>query len=263
MRAMDDLEAAVRCVTWQMRDFAGCLARGAHLADDLDHSECDGCAPALRSVGGLCSACWTRVEQVVADWDAWEAVLGDEPRAFTPEPVGRSTPGPRIPWSRMQVDVAVVRGLDTRRGALARNWVSNDRGAMDALRFARAAASTMREHPRVEGSRRLGRTQCPKCKVLSLIYRPPAAPGSDATVVCAICGYTIDGDRYEVLAAIEAQCCRRCKSEQGCAEAGCRCHVSAPVPAWQQSSRPSETIVLEPGNAWHRRLRAELLEERP
>lgn len=258
---MNDLEAAIRCITWSTPRVKGCVVVGKHVNDDQDHSDCDGCAPALRSVGGLCRACWIRLEQVLASWATWDAVLGAEARAFTPESSGRSQPGPRIPLTRMQVEVAMVREFDSRRGKLASLWVATENGAMDAVRFTRAAASTMRAHPDKEVTRSLQRTRCPRCKTASMIYQPPAVPGSDAMVKCVICGYTIDGEHYERLAAIEEQCCRKCRSDEGCLDGSCRCHVSAAVPAWQQTSKATESIVLDPSNPAHRRLYAEFFEE--
>lgn len=250
------------CATWRTPGFTKCVVPGKHVNDDLDHSECLGCLPAVAEPGSkLCRACLTVLEQVVASWSTWFAVLGDEVRAFTPESSGRSQPGPRLPLSPMQVEIAVVRQLDTRAGKPVPMWASTEPGAMDALRFRRAASSAMRAHPVKEQAHKLPRTRCPKCKTLSMIYQPPAVPGSDAMVKCVLCGYTLDGEHYEKLAAIEAQCCRRCRSDEGCREGSCRCHVSAPVPAWMLSSSPEQLIELDPLDPADRALKESLSEE--
>lgn len=259
---MSRLDLDFYCVTWRIPGFAGCVVPARHMVDDLDHSTCSGCLPAIAHPGSkLCLPCLTRLEQVVASWDTWATALGDEVRALTPEQSGHARPGPRLPLSRMQVEVSVVRGLYTRGEKTLLVWSSTEAGATDAVRFTRAAASTMRSHPVNEQARKLPRTRCPKCKTASMIYQPPAVVGSDAMVKCVLCGYTIDGEHYEKLAAIETQCCRRCRSDDGCVDGSCRCHSSAAVPAWMQSSSPEEVIALDPLNPAHRSLHQALAEQ--
>jgi hypothetical protein len=226
------------CITNTTPGSRPCLTRGEHLPD-CDWDECEGCKPREAHRGFLCAGCWDRLEQTDADWGAFLRLMRGVVRAVTPERGARSVPGPRLPLSPLQVDVDTVTRIEAGRHSVLDMWVSSEAGAAAAVRFTRAARHVMLKHPTREAVSRITRSRCGACQQRTLVYEPPQWEGADATVQCLNygCGNVMDHTAFERLALVEAQCCRRCRGEESCGDAGCTCHRFAPVPEWQRTTR--------------------------
>lgn len=241
------------CITHTMPGRA-CTIRDTH-TPDCNTDDCTGCRPREAHRGFLCVYCWERLEQTDADWGAFLRLTNGVARTVMPDTPARSLPGPRLPLTALELDLDAVARAVAGRHEVLDVWVASEDGARQAVRFTRQARHVMRKHPTKETTSRITRTRCPACKQATLVYEPPQWEGADAQVVCLQCGNTMDHTRFEQLASIEAQCCRRCRSDEGCTAGGCTCHRFAPVPSWQQTSR-GEFEPFDPTRPEH----AELLE---
>jgi hypothetical protein len=234
-----------------MRDANPCYTAG-HLAD-CDWAECEGCRPAEAAHGFVCEPCYRRIAEADTRWDEFLTMLGGEDRAQSPDlNGGHGHAGPRIPIPALQVDIDEVNNL--RGAATVDMLVSTELGAADAVRFAHKVTIYTMKHPTQEWAKNLPLSRCEKCRQRSLVYQPPAAPGSKAVIRCLRCSHSMDEDTFERYAAIEVQCCRRCRSELGCTGRTCTCHTFAPVPQWQQTAK-GITEVFDPRKPEHAALR--------
>lgn len=176
------------CITNQMDDWRSCTIRDAHTVRCEHPETCTGCLPKLASVGLLCTSCWGRVEQAFADWTPQRArLMASIDRAVQRDPGGGRGSGPDgyvpIPGTLLAVD-EVESYLRSGGWGDARLWVSSERGAMDAVRFAAAVPRALRTHELEERVRPMRRVRCPECGQLSFVRNPPAAAGAPVTVVC-------------------------------------------------------------------------------
>lgn len=207
------------CITNQMDDFRSCTIRGEHKVscDGIAYrwnpkryqwdvaGTCTGCLPRLARVGLLCAACYERVQYAWAEWTPErEALLGSIDRAVQRDTGGR-TSGPEgfvpIPGTILAVN-EISSYLGTWEGNIEL-WVSTERGAMDAVRFARAVPAALRTHELEEKAHKIRRTRCSKCRQLTLVWKPPAEAAGHVTIVCANCGHELPQSAFEWVAAVE------------------------------------------------------------
>ena len=217
----------VVCITNEMPDFRSCTVKGEHLriCDGFEYAwnpkrqreeatgrECRGCLPREAKKGLLCWSCWDRVQHAMTEWTPWiERILLTIDRAVQSDNGGiRSDALGHINIAATRLAVDEVRSYLRSCTGTAEAWVSAEAGAMDAVRFARAASSAVRTHELEEKTHRIQRVRCPKCRHLSLAWTPPYArppfPFSpDVTVSCQnpSCGHRIDQSVFEALAKIE------------------------------------------------------------
>lgn len=207
------------CITNQMGDFRSCTIRGEHtvrcdgrryrwnrrLADWEVAGDCTGCLGQLAKVGLLCIACYERVQHAFTEWTPErEAILGSIDRAVQRDTAGRSS-GPEgyvpIPGTLLAVN-EIGSYLGTFPGHLDL-WVSSTRGAMDAVRFARAVSSALRTHELEEKEHKIRRTRCPECKQLTLMWTPPTEAGGQVSIKCRSCLAEVPHESFEKVTAIE------------------------------------------------------------
>ena len=207
------------CITNQMDDFRSCTIRGEHKVscngyryrwDDRRRQwqnvgECTGCLGRLAKVGLLCIACYEKVQHAFVEWTpAREAAMGSIDRAVQRDTAGR-TSGPEgyvpIPGTILAVN-EINSYLGSFPGRLDL-WVSTERGAKDAVRFARVVPAALRTHELEEKQHQVRRTRCPQCRQLTLVWKPPAEPGASVKVVCRSCLHELPQDAFEKVAAIE------------------------------------------------------------
>lgn len=243
---------ALACITTTMPNVRSCTVRGEHV-DSCQLETCAGCRPRPARFGILCAACWFDLEHAVADYSAARPRLAAAGgHAVSPER-GSTHAGPRLPLTGLEVDLdALDRAHSAIRFPLSL-WVSDEAGARAAVTFTRLVHRLLPRHPWKEDPHNLPRTRCPNCSLLTLRELPPTHKGDARTVACKNCGHTLDQSAYEALAAIEAQCCRRCR-DTTCNDPECRCHRVAAVPEWMQSTR-GEFVPYDPTNPEHRALR--------
>ncbi|WP_349862629.1 hypothetical protein [Leifsonia sp. WHRI 6310E] len=209
------------CITNQMDDARSCTIFGQHtvLCDGNRYrwnerrgewdvaGPCTGCLPRLARVGLLCAACFERVQYAFAEWTPErEAMLGSIARAVQRDTGGR-TSGPEgyvpIPATILAVN-EIGSYLGTFPGDIEL-WVTSPRGAMDAIRFARAVPEVLRTHELEEKAHKIRRTRCPECRQLTMVWTPPATPSAPVRVVCSNpeCDGELQQDSFEKVAAIE------------------------------------------------------------
>ena len=240
------------CITHWVDDLRPCF-RNMHYADCENPETCKGCVPREAADGYVCAPCSSDIRRALADWAEFMTLLGNEQRAVTPEPGGStSKPGSRLPISVMQQAIEAVSRLQASRPPAERLWVTTPEGASDAVKFAREVRWVLFNYPTRELESQIRSSRCPSCGILALVYEPVAQEGGDAFVKClhAGCGNVMDHTTYERLALMEAQCCRRCRSDDGCTDTACKCHLFAPVPEWQRTAK-GEFEPFDPGNPEH------------
>lgn len=240
------------CITHWVDDLRPCF-RNVHYADCPNPETCTGCVPREAVDGFVCAACSSMITKAIRDWDEFTALLGNETRAVTPEPGGATAkPGSRLPLSPLQLTFDVVRRHEASRPSASRLWVTTPHGAADAVRFAKEVRRAVFNYPTRELESQIRSSRCSHCGMLTLVYEPVQTVGGDAFVKCLNtgCGQIMDHLAYERLALMEAQCCRRCRSEDGCTNTGCTCHTFAPVPEWQRTAK-GDTEPYDPHNPEH------------
>lgn len=239
------------CITHHMDGVRPCTVRDLHYAA-CEGDPCTGCVPREATHGYVCTACWHRLERAFTEWAAFLAAFAGEARAVQPEPGGStSKPSSQVPLSPLQL---AIDSIGRYHAQDARLWVETPQGAQQAVLFTREMERAARAFPRAENPTKLPTTRCPNCRQRSLVYEPAPSEGADATVHCLNCDHTMDHASFETLALIEAQCCRRCRSDDGCIDRACTCHRFAPVPEWQRTSK-GDTVPYDPNNPTHRALR--------
>ncbi len=236
----------IHCITNDTPGLRSCTIRGEHRDDPLCVREtCTGCAPRPAEHGFLCARCWFNLEHALSDWAAASRLLAGVDRAISPDGASRAHAGPRLPFTVLDLDRDAINRLRARIRYPLLAWVSTEEGAADAARLTRAINYALPRHPVREDPHAIARTRCPDCSLLTLVYQPAQYAGDIATVTCSNCGNTLEHTAYEALAAIEAQCCRRCRSASACTDTACRCHQVAAVPEWQKTAR-GEHIPYDP-----------------
>lgn len=161
---------------------------------------CKGCVPQPAGVGLLCLTCWLNLEQALADWPRFEALIRGVDRAVRADGGGRSGSAAGyvpIPGTALSVEECLSY-LAGEAWSDARAWVSAEVGARNAVLFTRAAQVAYRSHPIEEKPRKLRRVRCPACRSLSFVRSPPEGADMPVVVKCqnAGCGKTIrEGDK--------------------------------------------------------------------
>lgn len=246
-------ETPMLCITHQIKGVRPCTVRDIHYAACERPETCTGCVPREAQHGYLCQPCWGRLERAVSDWAIFHRTFAGEVRAVQPEPGnGTSKPSSTVPLSPLQLAMdAIARFEKSRPGAL-RLWPTTEAGAEDAVRFTREVEKAIRAFPTKENPSKIPTTRCPKCGRRTLVYEPAAFQGGDASVKCLNheCRNVMDHSSFERIALIEAQCCRRCRSDEGCTNVECTCHTFAPVPEWERTSK-GDVVPFDPKNPTH------------
>lgn len=243
------------CITHYTADLKPCY-RAIHYADCDDPETCRGCVPREAVDGLVCGTCSGRLHKALTNWTEFLTLFAGEQRAVQPEPGGSvSKPSSTVPLSPLQLTIdEILRYVASRPGA-DRLWVTTPTGAADAVRFTRAVERAKRQFPSREDETKIRNSRCPACGIQSLVYEPAQEQGGEAFVRCLRheCGNIMDHTAFERLALIEAQCCRRCRDDEGCTNTDCTCHRFAPIPEWQRT-RVGDFEPLDPKNAAHRAL---------
>ena len=242
------------CITHYIDGIDACTVRAIHFAACERPDTCHGCVPREAQHGYLCQPCWGRLERSSSDWAVFRRTFAGEVRAVQPEPGNvTSKPSSTVPLSPLQLAMdAIVRYSKSRPGAL-RLWPTTPEGAEDAVRFTRDVERAVRAFPTKEQPSKIPTTRCAQCGRRTLVYEPAASEGADATVQCLNieCRHTMDHSSFERIALIEAQCCRRCRSDDGCRNTACACHTFSPVPEWERTNKPGEEQPYDPNRPSH------------
>lgn len=198
------------CVTNSMSDFRSCTHKDAHTPqcdgnayawsesrnrDETTGRTCKGCRPREARVGFLCLSDYEKAQNALIDWAEFEPKImqaGD--RAVQRDNggiAGQQVGYVPLPGTVLAVDE--IRSYFKSFNGRLEYWVATQRGAMDAVRFARAVSSAIRTHAVEERAIKLNRLRCPNCGTLTMIRNPPALAHSDITVTCqnAACRKTI------------------------------------------------------------------------
>lgn len=209
------------CITNDMDDVRSCTIRDEHSSgcdgcayrwnstkNEREDSgrPCTGCLPQPAKHGLLCWGCWERVEHALTAWPAFAVIIASIDRAVVHDNggIGGSSEGyVPIPGTRLAVDECESY-LRTLTGP-ADAWVARWDGAVDAVRFARAAESAFRTHAIEEKPHRIKRTRCTKCNQLTLIWNPPQYAHDLVRVTCQNkeCLLELDQRSFEKVAEIE------------------------------------------------------------
>lgn len=208
---MTDDETRVRiCVTNQMHDFRSCTHRDAHTPkcdgkqyafnetrnrDETTGKECRGCRPREARFGYLCLADYEKAQNALIEWAEFSPKIAEAGgRAVQRDNGGIA--GQQVGYIPLPGTMLAVEEIHSYLKSFPGRldyWVATPKGAMDAVRFARAVTSAIRTHAVEEKSIKLNRLRCPDCGTLSMIRNPPAIANSDITVTCqnAACRKTI------------------------------------------------------------------------
>lgn len=171
---------------------------------------CPGCFPIRAEKGHVCGRCYDKIISAEATYGAWRPMMRGITRAITPEPTASHAIG-YVPLSALALDEdAIQRARQSFPGRLDM-WISTPEGAADAVRFANATRTAVKNHPTRESPRRLTRTVCPACRRPTLLWHPPEAAGADIRVSCAdpACGHVLPDQSIEDVAYIEKSVYRR------------------------------------------------------
>jgi ribosomal protein L37AE/L43A len=209
------------CITNIMDDQRSCTIRGQHQVTcdgweyrwSVDRNievasgrECRGCQPKEAKHGLLCWECWESVSTAAGGYDILAMRLAGVDRAIVRDNGGIRTQALGsipIPAVRLMLDElsSYLRG----RPASLDTWVSTETGAKAAIRFGRAYASAVKNHPTEELAHKINRTRCTECGQLTLVWNPVERLGGDVVVKCSNpdCAATIDQTSFEKIAAIE------------------------------------------------------------
>jgi hypothetical protein len=242
---MIENDETLLCVTHYWDVAAPCFVPDKHFAA-CESDDCTGCVPRKAEFGMLCSSCHARLERARSRWSSFMDALGGEARAVQPDPAsGSGRPGARIPLTALQLTIDEISRM--------RPDAWTEAGAVEALQFSRAVDAAVRAFPTRDMQRRIQNTRCPRCKMRTLVYEPTRHAGGEARVRCLGegCGKVMDHSAFERIALIEAQCCRRCRHEDGCGDLSCTCHRVAPVAEWQRTNKPTEEQPYSPASSSH------------
>lgn len=209
------------CVTNLMDDQRSCTVKGQHQvtcdgweyrwSTDLDTEvttgrECRGCQPKEAKHGLLCWDCWETVQTAVGGYDLLALRLAGVDRAIVRDNGGIRTQSlGSIPIPAVKLMLHELEHYLIGRPQLLDSWVASPDGAKAAIRFGRAFASAVKNHPTEEVAHKINRTRCTQCGQLTLVWNPVSAVGGDVVVKCSnpSCGAEIDQTSFEKIAAIE------------------------------------------------------------
>ena len=198
------------CITNTMHDFRSCTHKDAHTPncdgkryawnekrnrDEYTGKPCTGCRPREARIGYLCLADHEKAQNALIEWSEFEPkIAAAEGRAVQRDNGGIA--GQQIGYVPLPGTMLAVEEIHSYLKSFPGRldyWVATQKGAMDAVRFARAVSSAIRTHAVEEKSIKLNRLRCPDCGTLSMIRNPPMIPNSDITVTChnASCRKTI------------------------------------------------------------------------
>ena len=215
----------ILCQTNFMRDIRSCTIKGHHeptcdgwayqWSDDAETElstghECAGCEPRPAHVGFVCRSCHEMILAGLSAYPQWSRALQGVERAQTPE---RSTGTPLgyDPLGPLRRDIEAILSHHRSYGGHLETWVSSAAGAEDAIRFGIEMRGAVKRHPIRDEPRQLNRTYCTSCRLLTLVWHPPAFPGGDVIVKCVNpkCGHVVNPAAHDDIAYIEASARRR------------------------------------------------------
>lgn len=196
-------------VTSAMPDFRPCTIRDEHYLDypDMDTHlrHCNGCKPRQARVGMVCNSCYARIEEAVALAGPWFDMLKGVDHAVRRDAVGGRKQGPGVPIAPVPLTFDEIESYYRSFTGTAERWVASRQGAEDAVRFARAMHSAVKNHPTAETAHKIRRTRCQGCEQLTLVWNPPQFFGGFVLVKCKDpeCGWEADQTSFEKIADIE------------------------------------------------------------
>lgn len=168
---------------------------------------CGGCMPRPAEHGLLCWSCWRKVQDALNVAYDMITHLRSVDRAQQIDNAGvRSATGSVIPvpntWRTadellmlagapapgfpsdanvFEVDAIAERFLDA---IDPESWVSREDGAEDAVRFCQLMQTAMAQHPMAEYEHRIKNIHCPKCRLRTLLWKPPLEHAGDVVITC-------------------------------------------------------------------------------
>lgn len=210
--------------------------------------ECSGCLPRKAEHGLLCWSCWEKTEAAMnmavdmvthlASVDRAQQIDGAGIRGASgwvlPVPatwrlademlilLGHPEPGLPTDATVWEVEAIVERFFD----AIDLDaWVATTSGAEAAVRFYVAMQHAMKQHPMAEYEHKVRNVRCPKCKLRSLLWKPPlafipddaAGKSGQVQVICTnpACGREMDQAAYDEIARIEESIARQARIAKG------------------------------------------------
>lgn len=200
-----------------------CVIRGRHRAicadyliadeDETTPRSCSGCHPQPAERGFLCARHFEDVDHAYARWDEWRRqVQGVGHRAARNDTARRSSAATGfVPLSGWQLAAdecdRLIASLYAMPRPDIREWVNDEQGARDALRFARAAERAYRNHETRERPHRIPTVRCPRCSQKTLVWLPPVFFRSEVSVSCQndACGHDLTQTALEAIADIETE----------------------------------------------------------
>ncbi len=212
---------SLMCTTNTMTDMRSCTIKGEHQIvcdgwayrwnpdkDRMETSgkECKGCLPSEARQGMLCWNCWEDVQAALGGYDLLAQKLRGIDRAIQRDNGGIRTQSLGIipiPAVRLMLDE--LWGYTRKMPANPILWVSSEQGAKDAIRFARAFRSAVRNHPTEETAHRVKRTRCTGCQQLTLVWNPVTRIGGQVQVKCSNpeCLLAMDQTSFEAIPQVK------------------------------------------------------------
>lgn len=208
----------VVCITNFMPEVRSCTVRDEH-EDDCDGfeyawipkrhreeatgRECKGCAPRPAETGFLCGHCFKQATSALAGYPQLLHDLRGVERAVAKEGGGSSSAGPSVPLSGVDLTLEELGSYHrSLAGRTPEQWVSEQKGARDAVQFGKAFAAAVRAHPTKEAPHRMRHTVCPECRQPTLIWNPPVVFTGNVRIRCRnpACDYSTDQANFEALA---------------------------------------------------------------
>lgn len=243
----DTVTDTLTCITNALPDFRGCTIRDEHHTDYPDmaahYATCNGCVQRPTFVGFVCAPCYHRIEEALRELRPWHQLLAGVDRAIQSDPEGGGKPGSRLPIAPVPLTMEELASYRRSFTGSAERWVSDRAGATDAVRYARAAHTALKQHPTAETPHNINRTRCPNCEQQTLVWNPPAYYGADVRVTCRNpeCDYEADQTTFDTIADIEGTTGRTISRQRiEHRDQGDHCECGTPLPtvtAWDTHIR--------------------------
>lgn len=218
---------SVFCITASMPDVAYCAVFGEH-DRTCDDDACRGCAPRPAAVGNLCNDCYERAVAAAGLWAWFVRLVEAAGGRLVAAEGGGSTPDGYVNLTPAWMLIDAAKRHNTRGNRTVDGWVESPAGAMEAVRFTRAAETA---YARLEVEPRPDRPvrphPCPHCGEFTQYGNHQTKRRGTTTVTCENCGELLaviraDPATHEVASpdcAIQAHA--HCVSET----CPCHCHM--------------------------------------
>ena len=196
-----------------------------HVEECVDES-CCGCYPRLANVGFLCDHHAKWVEAALDQWGDWFRLVEAAGGKLVSSSGGGGTPLGFVPLTGLDLALDELERLRASQGAKHLHvWVSDHPGAVDALRWARAAYGAYVRFETEPQTPRLEKAPCPHCGEITIGTNPMHEDGPWKIVDCVHCGETIWRELFDVNPTVlSRQCDQRMHGLCSLPECTCPCH---------------------------------------